>query len=284
VAPYLFGVDLEDVRLQVPDGGRYRPRVPEMTARYLDFLRRHRARGTFFVVGGVARAHPDLIRRIADEGHEIACHSDRHVPLDRQDPAAFRDDLCRNLEALRAAGVDGVRGYRAPRFSLTERTRWAYAVLAELGFSYSSSVLPARSPLYGWPGFGEAPRWMDGILELPMTLLRTPFLSVPNGGGVYFRVLPRPLLRRSLLASRRADRPVLGYLHPYDVDVEQERFPHPGFSRWSVGNRLMYLNRGATLDRLEMVARLGFAIQPYGGYAARLRASREPGCRNAHAG
>jgi polysaccharide deacetylase family protein (PEP-CTERM system associated) len=273
VAPFLFGIDLEDVRLRVPGGHRFPPRVPELTARFLDFLRRHGAHGTFFVVGDVARAHPDLVRRIVAEGHEVACHSDRHLPLHQQDPARFRDDACRCLDALRAAGAEGVRGYRAPCFSLTPATRWAYAVLAELGFSYSSSVLPAHSPLYGWPGFGRAPRMVDGVLEVPMTLVRTPLLSVPNGGGVYFRVLPWPVLRRSLRAHRAAGTPVLGYLHPYDVDVEPEPFAHPGFARWSPGNWLLRANRGAVLERMERVARMGFALQPYGGYAERLRPS-----------
>lgn len=271
MAPFLFGIDLEDVRLRLPGGGRYPARVPALAGQFLDFLRRHQAHGTFFVVGDVARAHPDLVRRIVAEGHEVACHSDGHVALDRQDPAGFRDDLCRCLEALRAAGADDVRGYRAPFFSLTERTRWAYPVLAELGFSYSSSVLPARSPLYGWPGFGRGPRMVDAVLELPMTLVHTPLLPVPNGGGVYFRVLPWPLLRRSLRTHRTADSPVLGYLHPYDIDVGPARFAHPDFARWSPGNWLMHANRGAVLDRMERVVELGFDVQPYGGYAERLR-------------
>jgi polysaccharide deacetylase family protein (PEP-CTERM system associated) len=283
VAPFLFGIDLEDVRLRLRGGGRYPPRVAELTGHYLRFLARHGARGTFFVVGDVARAHPDLVRRIVAEGHEIACHSDRHLPLDRQDPTRFRDDVCRALEALRAAGAEEVRGYRAPYFSLTRATRWAYPVLAELGLSYSSSVLPARSPLYGWPGFGREPRMVDAVLELPMTLVDPSLLPVPNGGGVYFRVLPWPLLRRSLRAHQRAGRPVLGYLHPYDVDVEPAPFAHPGFSRWSPGNWLMRANRGAVLGRLERVAQLGFAVQPYGGYAEGLRRATGTG-KDAHAG
>lgn len=273
MAPFLFGVDLEDVRLRVPGGAAHPARVPELTGRFLDFLRRHGSRGTFFVVGDVARAHPDLVRRIAAEGHEVACHSHAHLPLEGQDPARFRDDLLRALDALRAAGADGVRGYRAPYFSLTGRTRWAYPVLAELGFSYSSSVLPARSPLYGWPAFGAEPRVVDGVLELPVTLLRTPLLSVPDGGGVYFRVLPWPLLRRSLRAQEAAGRAVTGYLHPYDVDTARDGFAHPGFSRWGPGNWLMHANRGAVLARMERVARLGFDFQPYGGYTDALRAA-----------
>lgn len=270
-AAYLFGVDLEDVRLQAPGGERYAPRVAHNVARYLDFLRRHDARGTFFVVGEVARAEPDLIRRIAGEGHEIACHSDRHVPLDRQDPATFREDVVRNVEALLSAGAVKVDGYRAPCFSLTEATRWAWPVLAELGFTWSSSVLPARSPLYGWPGFGQAPRGMDGVLELPMTLLPWRLLPVPMGGGVYFRTLPMQILRRALETRRKAGDVVLGYVHPYDIDARQERFPHPGFGRWSPYNWLMYANRAKMMDRLEAVAALGFAIRSYGDHAQSFR-------------
>lgn len=281
MTPFLFSVDVEDLRMRAPGGGRHPERVSGPTLRYLEFLRRHQARGTFFVVGDVARAQPELVRRIVAEGHEIACHSDGHVPLDRQTPAAFREDLCRNLEALRRAGAGEVQGYRAPCFSLVEGTRWAYAVLAELGISWSSSVLPARSPLYGWPGFGARPRMVDGVLEMPVTV--GPYAPVPVAGGVYFRVLPRALVRRALRARQRAGEAVPGYLHPYDADTDPPHFPHPDFSRWSPLGWLMHANRGAVLERLEMVARLGFAFQPYGRHADALRATLSPPAA-AHAG
>jgi polysaccharide deacetylase family protein (PEP-CTERM system associated) len=245
-----------------------------MTARYCDFLRRHDARATFFVVGELARSDPDLIRRIVGEGHEIGCHSDRHVTLDRQDPASFRDDLSRNLEALHAAGARDVRGYRAPCFSLTEATRWAYPILAEFGFLYSSSVLPARNPLFGWPDFGRDSRIVDGVLEMPVTLLPCRLLPLPIG-GVYFRALPSTLLRQALRGRQRRGEAVLSYLHPYDLDTEQERFAHPGFSRWSPYNWLMYANRRRVLDRLDMVARLGFRFVSYGEHAREVRATLE---------
>jgi polysaccharide deacetylase family protein (PEP-CTERM system associated) len=270
-APFLFSVDLEDVRHRIPDGDRYRPRVAAMTGLYLDFLRRNDATGTFFVVGDVARAEPDLVRRIAGEGHEIACHSDSHVPLDRQDERSFREDVERNLEALAAAGAKAVRGYRAPCFSLTARTRWAYGVLAGLGIEYSSSVLPARNPLHGCPEFGTRPRMMDGIVELPMTLLPWRLLPVPVGGGVYFRTVPRFLLRRALRRRRERGEAVLGYFHPYDVDGEQEEFAHPGFRRGGLFDRLMRVNRTGTFARLEEVKRLGFSFGPYGEHAERIR-------------
>ncbi len=250
---FLPAIDLEDVRLWMPDGARYRPRVPDCTAKYLDFFRRHKVRATFFVVGEVAALYPDLVRRIADEGHEVASHSMHHVPLDRMTPQEFAADTERSLDALRAAGVASVAGYRAPIFSLVERTAWAHGALARLGFTYSSSVLPAKSPLYGWPEFGAASRTVDGVLEIPMTVGNALGLKVPFSGGVYFRVLPFTLIRH-LTRSHAAvspDRPIPGYFHPYDVDTEQERFMHPGIHGSHFYNWLMYFGRGGMLRKLE---------------------------------
>lgn len=265
-ARYLFGVDLELSGLAAPAGER----AAALTGRYLDFLERRGARGTFFVVGDAARAAPGLVRRIAAAGHEIACHSDRHVPLDRQDPARFRDDLLRSLDALAAAGAGEVRGYRAPCFSLTARTAWAYEVLAGLGFVYSSSVLPARSPLYGWPGFGAAPRAMSGVLELPVTLLPWRLLPLPMGGGVYFRVLPAPLLRAAYRKRRGAGEAVSGYLHPYDVDAGGAAAAFAGVRRFGPSAWLLRANRGAVLSRLDRLLGAGFEIGRYRDHAEAL--------------
>jgi polysaccharide deacetylase family protein (PEP-CTERM system associated) len=265
--PYLFSVDVEDPRLDLTDGERLPARVPALVDIYLDFLRRHDAKGTFFTVGEVARRHPEMVGRIVREGHEIGCHSDSHVPLDRLGQARFRDDLLRSLEALDSAGAAKVGGYRAPCFSLTARTGWAYEVLAGLGFHYSSSVLPARSPIYGDPGFGTGPRLIEGVVELPVTLLPFRFLPVPVG-GLYFRVLPRPILRRGLAVRRRRGEAVASYHHPYDIDTGR-KFTHAGFRRWGLFDLLMRANRGAVLPRLEMVRSLGFSFAPYGPYAER---------------
>lgn len=266
--PFLFSVDVEDPRLDLPDGGRLPARVPALIDTYLDVLRRHQAKGTFFVVGEVARRHPEMVSRIVAEGHELGCHSDSHVPLDRLGQAGFRDDLQRNLDALRTAGASAIEGYRAPCFSLTAETGWAYEKLAELGFTYSSSVLPARSPLYGNPAFGAEPRLIEGIVELPVTLLPFRIMPVPIG-GLYFRVLPRPILRRALAELRRRGEAVASYHHPYDIDTKQS-FTHAGFRRWGAFDLAMRANRAAVLPRLEMVRSLGFSFAPYGPYARRV--------------
>jgi polysaccharide deacetylase family protein (PEP-CTERM system associated) len=269
---YLFSVDVEDARLMIPDGERYRPRVEPMTRRYLDWLDRHGFRATFFTVGDVARRHPELVREIAQRGHEIGCHSDRHVPLDQQSPDEFRADVTACLEALARCDAGAVTGYRAPTFSLTEKTAWAYDILASLGIRYSSSVLPAPNPLYGWPEFGaETRRMAGGVLEIPMTLARVGPLRVPVGGGVYFRALPFPLIARAISRGAPGDA-VTGYFHPYDIDEDQERYVHAGIH----GNRfyhwLMFFNRRSVFSRLDKLIAKGHRVETYASYAARVAA------------
>lgn len=262
---YLFSVDLEDPRDTAINGATYPDRVPHNTERLLALLQQQRAKTTFFVVGDIARRHPQLIRSIVSEGHEIACHTTSHVPLTQRTPEQFRADLEQNIALLQAAGAPDIRGFRAPIFSLTQATPWAYAVLKDLGIVYSSSVLPAPNPLYGWPEHGSAVRDHDGVLEIPLTLL--PLLRVPVG-GVYFRVLPRMLLTRWFAARRHQGTPVVGYLHPYDIDTDDARLTFAGFENKPLFNHLMYVGRGSVLAKLQAVLALGFEILPYAQWVA----------------
>jgi len=269
---FLFSVDLEDPRLLVPDGERFRPRVEPMTLRYLDWLDRHRFSATFFVVGEVARRHPGLVREIARRGHEIGCHSNLHIPLDRQSPEELRADLGECLETLAACGASAVVGYRAPTFSLRKETAWAYDILAALGIQYSSSVLPAANPLHGWPGFGAATRRMpSGVLEIPITIGRIGPLRVPVAGGVYFRVLPFWVIARAIEGPGLAGA-VTGYFHPYDLDEDQERFVHAALEGNWFYHWLMFRGRGKVLGRLDRLIEKGHRVQTYASYAARFAA------------
>jgi len=269
---YLFSVDVEDPRLLIANGERFRSRVEPMTVRFLDWLDRHGFSATFFVVGDVARRHPDLVREIARRGHEIGCHSNRHIPLDQQSPDEFRADVSECIEALARCDARAVIGYRAPTCSLTKQTSWAYDVLGTLGIQYSSSVLPAPNPLYGWPEFGAATRRMpSGVLEIPLTIGRVGPLRVPVGGGVYFRVLPFLLIARAI-DRRASEDAVTGYFHPYDIDEDQERFMHAGIKNNRFYHWLMFLNRGKVLPRLDRLVEKGLRIEPYKSYAARFAA------------
>jgi polysaccharide deacetylase family protein (PEP-CTERM system associated) len=277
--PFLFSVDLEDIRQLVPCGDRLRDRVEATTEEILAFLERHDARCTFFTTGDVARRYPALVARIAAAGHEIGCHSDVHVPLDRKDPASLREELQVCFDAYARVGVDRVHGYRAPIASLTKETRWAYDVLREQGFRYSASVLAARSPLYGWPDFGpDRPRRVDGFWELPVSLVQLPGLRVPFAGGVYFRVLPYALIRRCFRRRLAAGEAVLGYLHPYDVDREQERFMYPEINESRLYNRLMHHGRAKVIPRLERLMELGAPITTFDDF---VRTRLEPEARDA---
>lgn len=258
---FLFSIDLEEFYAVRADFRR--TPLPELVESYLTLLRARQMRATFFVVGEIARKFPEVIRAIAAEGHELGCHTYDHLPLNEQTATSLRDDLRRNLQALAGFATAPVQGFRAPILSLGEKQQWAYEVLAELGFTYSSSVLPARNPLHGWPGFGLQPRRINGVLEVPVTL--SPFfgLEVPIGAGTYFRCLPFGSIRRRFADHATADTAIVGYFHPYDIDTAQERVMSRGVGGSRLLNSLLYFNRQATLRRLESILDAGFRIMPY---------------------
>lgn len=263
---FLFSIDLEDVRFRMDDGRKYAERVPQMVEKYLDFLNRHNSKCTWFTCGDLAREYPSIIKMLVDEGHEIACHSDLHIPLTRMNEESFASDLKRNIESLMNAGARNIVGYRAPIFSLIPETRWAYEVMAQQGIAYSSSVLPAPSPFYGWPNFGEHPRMVDNVLEIPMTLGQFFHLQVPIGGGVYFRLYNPWALRKNFERHLAMGRAVVSYFHPYDIDTGQERFMHPDINNRKLYNFLMYYNRSSVIKRLDNLMEIGLKIVPYRDY------------------
>ncbi len=266
MSPILLSIDLEDIRDGVKNGSSYRDNIAESTRQYLKQFEHWGVKATFFVVGKIARRYPQLIGEIIEAGHELACHGDVHAQLDKLNPQKFREDLQRNVAALREAGGREIRGFRAPTFSLTEQTSWAHEVLADLGFTYSSSVLPAKSPLYGWPGFGEGTREVQkGLWEVPVTLHEIPGLSTPIAGGVYFRVLPFPLTRWAIQQKLKKGQPVVTYFHPYDIDTRQEWFIHSALQEKKYLNFLMYIGRAKVLGRLDNLHK-SFPFQSYGDY------------------
>lgn len=213
-----FTLDLED-HYPSPNPA---PRYPAITYKILDFLSDRRVKGTFFVLGEVAEQHPELIRTIHQQGHEIAFHSYAHIPLDRENPQRFRDQTRRSKAFLEELTGTQVIGFRAPIFSLTPATLWALPILEELGFRYTSSVLPLRHPLYGFPGAPQQPfRWKDSLVEIPVPVARIGPLFMPFLGGVYMRYLPDFLLV-SLLRRKNTGTLLWTYCHPYDFDSEEK--------------------------------------------------------------
>jgi len=212
---------------------RLESRVEAGVERVLDLLAEHGARGTFFVLGEVAVLHPAMVREIAEEGHEIACHGDRHEDVHLQGPDAFRADIRRARARIEDAAGTRVIGYRAPNFSIGRAGSWAYRILLEEGFRYDSSTHPIVHDRYGQPGAPRFPHevWREGregLLEFPIGTARLLGVNLPIGGGGWFRLLPYGLTRWGIRrVNRRERRPVMFYLHPWELDPGQPRPPMP---------------------------------------------------------
>lgn len=184
-------------------------------------------KATFFTLGWVAQRFPALMRRIVAEGHELASHGWDHARVFRLDPESFAQDLAMSRKAIEDAAGVVVTGYRAPSFSIDRRTPWAYEVLAEQGFAYSSSVAPVAHDHYGWaeaPRFAFRPLVGSDFIEIPVTTATFAGRRLAAGGGGFFRVLPYGFSRWAVRqVNRREGRPAIFYFHPWEIDPDQPR-------------------------------------------------------------
>ncbi|MCW5640784.1 MAG: DUF3473 domain-containing protein [Rhodoferax sp.] len=200
-------------------------RVERNVGRILDLLAERKTRATFFTLGWIAERYPQLIRRIVEEGHELASHGYGHERASDLSEAAFTQDITRSKALLEdLCGVE-VLGYRAPSFSIGEGNLWAFDCLLRAGYRYSSSIYPIRHDHYGMP---DSPRFAHevrpGLLEVPITTLRMLNRNLPSSGGGYFRLLPYPLSRWMLARVNRDDAQAgVFYFHPWEIDVDQPR-------------------------------------------------------------
>lgn len=204
-------------------------RVERNTGVLLDLLAERGIHGTFFVLGWIAERHPDLIRRIAAAGHEIACHGFSHQLVYEQTPEEFREETARSKNTLEDLSGSAVIGYRAASFSITRRSLWALDVLIDLGFEYDSSIFPIRHDRYGIPGADPRPSRLTApsgrtLAEFPLSAASYLGVRVPVSGGGYFRLLPYLVTRSGLRQiNGTGERPFAFYLHPWEIDPHQPR-------------------------------------------------------------
>ena len=263
-------VDLEDwyhpelVRHRLP---RHPPRSDELQSKcevqierstqlLLDLLRERRIKATFFVVGEVVQRHPRLMEAVISRGHEVACHGMSHRPLWEMTADELRSELHEFAGALSTVAPNvKVVGFRAPTFSLDNRTRWALGVLAEFGFRYDSSIFPVRTPLYGVDGCPLTPYRPSSkdvtiaanagtLVEFPMSIWTWANLRVPVCGGFYLRALPFGFIRFSLQQINQR-RPFAIYIHPWEILPDTPRLKLPFLSRL-----VTYYNIGSMESRL----------------------------------
>jgi len=234
-------------------------RVEQSVDELLAIMSDHRARGTFFVLGEVAARHPAMVRAIAGQGHEVGCHGDRHENVNAQTPEAFRADIRRAKARVEDAFGGAVVGYRAPNFSIGRAQAWAYRILVEEGFRYDSSTHPIVHDRYGQP---EAPRfpyviWRDGpdsLVEFPVGTVRLFGVNLPIGGGGYFRLSPLALTRRGIQHVNFVERrPVMFYIHPWELDAGQPRRVMAWHNRFRlyVGLEKQAAKLGGLFDRFQ---------------------------------
>jgi polysaccharide deacetylase family protein (PEP-CTERM system associated) len=265
-----FSVDVEDyfqveaLRPLCPreTWDTFEDRTQANTERILDLLSDLDAKGTFFVLGCVAKKHPALVKTIRDAGHEIASHGYSHEMIYNQTAAEFREDVRSAKILLQDLSGQAVIGYRAPSYTIVQRTLWALPILAEEGYRYDSSIFPISRRRYGMP---KASRWphrielgaTGSIAEFPLPTVRIGPVNLPATGGAYLRLLPEGFQRWAIARMVRRAEPFVVSVHPWELDPGQPRLP--------VGRRTMwthYHNLGTAERRLrDLLSRAKFRPQ-----------------------
>jgi peptidoglycan-N-acetylglucosamine deacetylase len=247
-------IDLEDPSLRYGPDGRY----VVMTHRILDFCDEMGGRkATFFTLGRVAETAPHLVRDVAARGHEIAYHSHSHVSLTEEDPSRFTRQSREDKDRLEQLAGKKVIGFRAPRFSLTPDTLWALDVLSELGFRYSSSVMPTQISMFGFPEASPAPfAWPNGMIEFPLPTAEIGKYRVPYLGGIYLYTMPFFAVQ-ALLRKAKPNEVLWTYAHPYDFDSEEKFVPMPDTPLWM--SFVLWRARRCAAKKIRKVLEIGNA-------------------------
>jgi len=201
------------------------PRVGNNTHRLIDLFNENNVKATFFTLGWVAKHCPDVIKRIVDEGHELASHGSNHRRNTAMDYEEVKQDIKNSKDILEQISGKKVLGYRAPSFSIDKSNEWVFDILQELDFLYSSSTYPIEHDLYGvpdWPRYAH--KRDEGIIEIPVPTLQKGDKNKGIGGGGYFRLFPYWLSKRRIDAYlRENDSPYNFYFHPWEIDADQPR-------------------------------------------------------------
>ena len=266
-------VDVEDYfqvaafadRVKREDWDNYPCRVERNVDRILGMFADSGVTATFFTLGWIAERYPGVVRQIVEGGHELASHGYEHIKVHSQTPESFRQDIRRTKAILEDIGGQRIKGYRAASFSIDQRSLWAFDILAEEGYDYSSSVYPIKHDHYGMPEasrFTYRPSDRHTLVEVPISTLALFNRNLPSGGGGYFRLLPYGVSRWALRRIGERDRrPAIFYFHPWEIDPDQPRFDDVPFrSRFrhyvnlsTMENRLRAVLRDFQWDRMDRV-------------------------------
>ncbi len=232
----------------------FESRVEKNTEKILNLLAAEGIRATFFVLGWVAERHPNLVRSIAQLGHEVASHGYAHELITVQTPEEFRDDIRRAKGILEDLTGLPILGYRAPSFTIIEDTLWALRILVQEGYAYDSSIFPISHYRYGIKKANlrchQISTQVGPIWEVPLSSIDLYFFRLPIAGGGYFRLFPYSLMRELLKRVEANGRPLVMYLHPWELDPSQPKMIGPFLSEFR-----HYHNLDKTEERLVRLLR-----------------------------
>ncbi|WP_342042510.1 DUF3473 domain-containing protein [Bacillus sp. OTU2372] len=224
----IFTVDVEDWftngrSIQIDSWDGYELKVEQNVYKILDLLEMHKVKGTFFILGWIAYKRPNLVRDIYQRGHEIASHGYSHMLVYTQSYDEFRQDIRKSKILLEDIIGEGVYGYRAPCFSIT---KWAYQILEEENFLYSSSIVPHNyHPLYSKVNLEETKypfiQVNNKFFEFPLPAYKIFKMNIPWGGGGHFRLYPYSLYKYGLNKIKNVENSFVFYIHPYEIDLNQ---------------------------------------------------------------
>lgn len=198
-------------------------RIESNLNKILNILEVSGTKATFFTLGWIAERYPQLVKRIVQEGHELASHGYGHQRAFELSEPEFLSDIQVSKKILEDISGVQVKGYRAPSFSISKNNLWAFDCLLDSGYKYSSSVYPIKHDHYGMP---ESPRFAysvrNGLIEIPVTTLRLFGRNFPSSGGGYFRLLPYFVSKLMIDKVLSTDRqPAIFYFHPWEIDANQ---------------------------------------------------------------
>jgi polysaccharide deacetylase family protein (PEP-CTERM system associated) len=214
-----------DLELSPQQRKLLRGRVVDQTERLVALLTAAGQRGTFFILGEVAESYPGLVRTLRQHGFELGLHSYRHRLVYEQQQEEFRRDTKTAKTILEKMAGTEVLGFRAPSWSITERSLWALRILADMGFRYDSSILPAKAYVGGLPRSNPFihRRKEAAIIEVPPSIVTIGRFRLPFSGGLYLRTLPYGFIRYCIRRLNRKGLPAVIYLHPWEFDTELPR-------------------------------------------------------------
>jgi len=256
-----FQVEAARPFVEFEDWERQELRVEQNVRKLLDMLEARQVKATFFVLGWIAERMPHIVREMRRLGHEIACHGYAHRMISEQSPDEFREDVRMAKAILEDIAREEVLGYRAPTFSITDKTFWALEILAEEGFRYDSSIFPVRHDRYGMPNWSRHIQTVDlqnghSIIEVPPLTARVLGLNLPVAGGGYFRLAPLWVSSWAIRRMNSEGHPAILYLHPWELDPGQPRLPIPPLQRFR-----HYVNLAATEKKLSRLLVTGSFVR-----------------------